>query len=90
MKVDFSAKILGPDDQETELTLGEVASTALNHVPQGETLTLEQSVERGTLAIAATGGETRDITPEQSALIRAALPKIWSPVVVARAAGMLS
>lgn len=88
MKVDFGQEIIGLDgeairDEAGPLTLGRVAAAALN-VPSEN-----HALERGMLAIKVYMGGAADITPEESAMIREALPKAWVPVIVARAHHML-
>lgn len=88
MKIDFSQKITGPDGMELDFHLGQVALNALN-APEKEPLSLDQAIRRGNLAIAVSDGGEHEVTPEDASLIRSLLPKVWAPVVVARAAKML-
>lgn len=88
MKIDFSQKIAGPDGKKLDFHLGQVALAALNS-PEKDPLGLDVAVKRGNLAIMVADGGEHEITPEDAALIRQLLPKVWSPVVVARAAKIL-
>jgi len=88
MKINFSQKIIGPDGKELDLHLGQVALNALN-APEKEPLSLDAAIKRGNLGLMVADGGEHDVTPEEASLIRSLLPKIWSPVVVARAAKML-
>lgn len=88
MKIDFSQKITGPDGEELEFHLGAVALAALN-APEKEPLSLDDAVRRGNLALMVANGGEHEVLPEDAGLIRRLLPKVWAPVVVARAAMML-
>lgn len=88
MKIDFSQKITGPDGKELDFHLGQVALNALN-APDKEPLSLDQAVKRGNLAIMVSDGGEHEVTPEEASLIRSLLPRVWAPVIVARAAKML-
>lgn len=88
MKIDFSQKITGPDGTELEFHLGAVALAALNS-PEKEPLSLDEAVRRGTLALLVANGGEHEVTPEDAVLIRSLLPRVWAPVIVARAAMML-
>jgi len=88
MKIDFSQKITAPDGTELEFHLGSVALAALN-APEKEPLPLDQAIRRGTLALMVANGGEHEVAPEDAVLIRSLLPKVWAPVVVARAAKML-
>jgi hypothetical protein len=88
MKIDFSQKITGPDGNELDFHLGQVALNALN-APGKEPLPFDQAILRGNLALKVADGGEHETTPEEAALIRSLLPNVWAPVVVARAAKML-
>ncbi len=65
-----------------------MALAALNS-PEKEPLPLDQAIKRGTLALMVANGGEHEVTPEDAVLIRSLLPKVWAPVIVARAAMML-
>lgn len=88
MKIDFSQKIVGPDNKELDMTLGQCALAALNSTGD-EPLTYDQAVKRGNLALLVAEGGEHEIPPEDASLIRSLLPSAWTPIVVARAARML-
>ena len=88
MKIDFSQKIVGPDGKELDMHLGQVALAALN-APEKEPMSLDAAIRRGNLALKVAEGGAHEISPEDATLIRSLLPKVWAPVVVARAAKML-
>ncbi len=89
MKVDFSAPINGFDGRQIEadgpLTLGRVVATALNNV-QGDATT---AMQRGVLALRVYDAGEIDVSPEEAALARSALPTTWAPIVVAQAHQLL-
>lgn len=88
MKVDFTTILKGLDGKDLSfedepLTLGVAAAMALN--TQGE-----NSLRRGLLAMRVyAAGPDADVTPEDAALIRENLPKVWMPIVVAQAHELL-
>lgn len=104
-KINFAAPIKDWDGEEIKvpgkaqgelvtLTLGEAARNALNFSQQGEgALSYEEAVRRGTLACQIRDAEKSmlplDVDEKDVVLIRERMPKIYMPLVVARAAGLL-
>lgn len=88
MKIDFTHALKSLDGNDLifegqPLTLGVAAAVALN--TQGE-----NSLRRGLLAMRLyAAGQDTEVAPEDAALIRENLPKVWMPIVVAQAHELL-
>ena len=89
MKIDFSTPIMmrsAPVSfvEGTAAKLGDAGNLALNAVPDGVKLSLEEMVMRGKLAMRVGAGGEQDVTPEEIALIRQMLPAAFKlPELVA-------